>query len=352
LLFLVPAVLIASPWFLATALVNPDFVVYFFWKHHVVRFSDAFNHRQPFWFYLPTIFIMMFPASYLFPSLFNFVASRKDVNRNLRTATHGSLLLTSAWIVGFFSISESKLPTYILPALPPLCLLMGVVLDKKIFSTVSSGWQSVRESGIVQQPFLERVPQRNVRELLFFILAILLACRLFLGATYLDWWMLVAGGLALVAVSYFSLRVTKRPVVQWYCAGLMSFCFVIVGVNQLAPQLAHVRSNHAAAKLLRTEPGMEDAPVVFFGRENYGAAMTFPKDKVFFYESEEADEVCGFLEEHPNSIIISSKKPMKNLRRMLSWTIWLDRLESGRHLYQSRPNPELIAHEPADTLIR
>ncbi len=55
-------------------------------------------------------------------------------------------------------------------------------------------------------------------------------------------------------------------------------------------------------KLLRTEPGMQDAPVVFFGRENYGAAMTFPKDKVFFYESEEADEVCNFLVEHPNTI--------------------------------------------------
>lgn len=229
---------------------------------------------------------------------------------------------------------------------------MGVVLEKKIFSTVSSGWQSLRESGIVKQPFLERIPHRNVRELLFCILAILVVCRLFLGANYLDWWMLAASGLALIATAYFSFRVAKRPVVQWYCAGLISFCFVIVGVNQLAPQIAHVRSNHAAAKLLLTEPGLKDAPVVFFGRENYGAAMTLPKDKVYFYESEEADEVCVFLEEHPNSIIISSKKPMKNLRRMLSWTIWLDRLEAGRHLYQSRPNPELIAREPADTLIR
>ena len=352
LVFLAPAILIAAPWFLATALVSPDFVIYFFWKHHVVRFSDAFNHREPFWYYLPAIFIMMFPASYLFPSLIHFLGSRQDANRNLRTPAHGWLLLMSAWIVGFFSISESKLPTYILPALPPLCLLMGIVLDKKIFAAVSSGWQKLRNSGSVPQPFLEQIPKRNVRELLFIILTILIVCRLFLGANYLAWPLLAGCLFAMAAIAYFFRRMETHPKLQWYCAAWLSFCFVMVGVNLLAPQIARVRSNHAAAKLLQTESGMEDAPVVFFGRENYGAAMTFPKDKVFFYESEEADEVCEFLLENPNSILISSKDPMKNLRRMLNWTIVIDRLESARHLYQTRPNPDLIAREPNRRLMR
>ncbi len=352
MVFLAPAVLIAAPWFLATALVNPDFVIYFFWKHHVVRFSDAFNHREPFWYYLPAIFIMMFPASYLFPSLIHFVSSRHDANRNLRTPIHGWLLLMSVWVVGFFSISESKLPTYILPALPPICLLMGIVLDKKVFATASSGWQKLRDSGAVAPPFLEQIPKRNVRELLLIVLTILIVCRLFLGANYLVWPVLAGCLFALAAIAYFFRQMETRPKLQWYCAGLLSFCFVIVGVNLLAPQIGSVRSNHAAAKLLQSESGMEDAPVVFFGRENYGAAMTFPKDKVFFYESEEADEVCEFLLENPHSILISSKDPMKNLRRMLSWTIVLDRMESARHLYQSRPNPSLIAREPSNRLLR
>ena len=164
--------------------------------------------------------------------------------------------------------------------------------------------------------------------------------------------LVVADGSQFIPGCHLRLGFTRT--VQWYAAGVMSFCFVIVSVNQLTPQIAHIRSNHAAAKLLRTEPNLQNAPVVFFGRENYGAAMTLPKDQVYFYESEKADEVCEFLIEHPNSIIISSKKPMENLRRMLSWNILLDRSESARHLYQSRLNPDgqLIAEQPADTILR
>ena len=37
----------------------------------------------------------------------------------------GYLLLAGAWCVFFFSLAGSKLPTYILPAFPPLCLALG-----------------------------------------------------------------------------------------------------------------------------------------------------------------------------------------------------------------------------------
>ena len=117
----------------------------------MVRFSDAFNHREPFWYYLLGIFIFMFPASYLIPSLIKFLTSRRPENRFMRTREHGFLLLAAVWIIGFFSISESKLPTYIVPSFPLICLLMGGLLDRKLFSrqTDEAIAQQTRPDGVI-----------------------------------------------------------------------------------------------------------------------------------------------------------------------------------------------------------
>jgi hypothetical protein len=42
-----------------------------------------------------------------------------------RTADLGFLLLAGGWCVAFFSASACKLPTYVLPAFPPLALALG-----------------------------------------------------------------------------------------------------------------------------------------------------------------------------------------------------------------------------------
>ncbi|MCP4481148.1 MAG: glycosyltransferase family 39 protein, partial [Planctomycetaceae bacterium] len=169
--FSIPAFLVSAPWFIATAWIHPDFLTYFFWKHHVVRFSDAFNHREPFWYYLVGIFIFMFPASYLIPSLIKFLTSRRPENRFLRTREQGFLLLASLWIIGFFSISESKLPTYIVPSFPLICLLMGGLLDRKLFSrqTDEAIAQQTRQDGTApaKLTWLVRTGRRAPFEILF-----------------------------------------------------------------------------------------------------------------------------------------------------------------------------------------
>jgi 4-amino-4-deoxy-L-arabinose transferase-like glycosyltransferase len=162
--FALPALLIAGPWYLATILVHPEFLTYFFWKHHVVRFSAAFNHREPVWYYFVGIFIFMFPASYLIPSLTKFLTSRKPENRLLRTREHGFLFLSAVWIIGFFSISESKLPTYILPAFPFVCLLMGTMLEKKIFGAAAEASSIAHQA---KTTWLEKIRRRAPFEMGF-----------------------------------------------------------------------------------------------------------------------------------------------------------------------------------------
>jgi 4-amino-4-deoxy-L-arabinose transferase-like glycosyltransferase len=346
--FTIPFTIVAAPWFLATAIVHPEFIEYFFWKHHVVRFSDAFNHREPFWYFAPAALIMMFPASYLLPSLIKFVSSRSESNRNLRSTNHGFLLLFAAWIIGFFSLSESKLPTYILPALPPLCLLMGVLLDKKIISPVHSGW--VKSLATHRKSFLESLPQRNPIELLCLLVAIFYTVQI-VFKTDVPWPLVVSATILTAALVIVSRRPQTPRLAAWSCFGLLAFCFVIAGVNHLAPLIAESRSVHSAAQYLRSTSEFHNAPVVFFGREKHGASLTLPPNQVRFFESDEADSVCRFLEQHPSSIIVSSDKQMQNLRRMLDWTIVIETDETARHLYHTKPNPILNAKATQDPKI-
>ncbi len=119
LAFAAPVLLFTVPWFMAIAAVHDDFSSHFLWKHHVLRFVSAFNHGQPWWFYLPVVLAGMFPCSLLLPPLALFLFGRSAAERQLRSRELGFLLLAAVWIVAFFSVSSCKLPTYILPALPP-----------------------------------------------------------------------------------------------------------------------------------------------------------------------------------------------------------------------------------------
>ena len=54
---------VAAPWFVAVALRDPDFIEYFFWKHHVERFVSPFDHAKPIWYYVPEVMLAMLPEN-------------------------------------------------------------------------------------------------------------------------------------------------------------------------------------------------------------------------------------------------------------------------------------------------
>ena len=346
--FAVPAFLIAGPWYIATIIVHPEFLSYFFWKHHVVRFSAAFNHREPFWYYFVGIFVFMFPASYLIPSLTKFLTSRKPENRLQRTREHGFLFLSAVWIVGFFSISESKLPTYILPAFPFMCLLMGTLLEKKIFATAT-------ELGAIasntKATWLEKTGRRAPIEIAawFVITAIVIAAFFKTETAMVGTFVactLVLLGLVVVATHY-----RNRPNVSWTCFGVTGLFMVCLTAHGLVPSISQSRSIHLAASKLQSSTEFQDAPVVFFGRESYGAELKIESDQIKYFDETDVQSVVEFLEDHPSSIIVASKDPMKVLRRDLPWTITLEKSESARHLYTSRLNPA-VAAEKSDRKFR
>ena len=113
------------PWFLAIYLKRPEFLRHFFWEHNVVRFVSGFDHLQPVWYYVPVLLGGLLPATLFLVAFVRFLVSGEDPAAERRSAELGFWLLAGAWCVCFFSISGAKLPTYILPAFPPLTLAVG-----------------------------------------------------------------------------------------------------------------------------------------------------------------------------------------------------------------------------------
>ncbi|MGF6284187.1 lipid IV(A) 4-amino-4-deoxy-L-arabinosyltransferase [Pseudomonas silensiensis] len=119
------AVVVCLPWALAIHHQEPDFWRFFFWNEHVRRFAaENAQHARPWWFYLPLLVVSSLPWAALLPTTFVQAWQQK------RQPAIAFLLLWLLLPLGFFSLSSGKLPTYIMPCLLPLALLMGHALTE------------------------------------------------------------------------------------------------------------------------------------------------------------------------------------------------------------------------------
>ena len=131
---------IALPWYVAVQVRNPQFFREFILQHNLARFSsDLYHHRQPFWYYVPVTALALVPwtvfviAAFV-ESLRIWWAKRKSgsVAADLEVQFG---LFACCWLVvpvAFFSISQSKLPGYILPALPAGAVLLADYLRRHL----------------------------------------------------------------------------------------------------------------------------------------------------------------------------------------------------------------------------
>jgi 4-amino-4-deoxy-L-arabinose transferase-like glycosyltransferase len=119
---------VALPWFIAVSVRNPDFPLYAFWNESLKRFTTGASHRGGgVLYYIPVFLGGFFPWSlFLLLAGYNRLRRwrefRQQANRPIIF-----LLCWAAWVFVFFSLSHSKLPTYFLPAVVPLSILMGMV---------------------------------------------------------------------------------------------------------------------------------------------------------------------------------------------------------------------------------
>lgn len=121
------AIAVSLPWALAVHAQEPDYWRFFFWHEHIRRFAgDDAQHDGPWWFYLPMLVAFSLPWAALLPS------ALKQAWQTRGQANIGFLLLWLLMPMLFFSLSNGKLPTYILPCLLPLALLLGNALADRL----------------------------------------------------------------------------------------------------------------------------------------------------------------------------------------------------------------------------
>jgi 4-amino-4-deoxy-L-arabinose transferase-like glycosyltransferase len=117
--------LVAMPWYFLVWSRMPTFGSYFFLKHNLMRFLVPFDHQEPVWFYGPILLGGLLPGTLLLFVWIRYLFSSQPQAARSRTPDLGFMLLAGAWCVFFFSLAGCKLPTYILPAFPPLALAIG-----------------------------------------------------------------------------------------------------------------------------------------------------------------------------------------------------------------------------------
>jgi 4-amino-4-deoxy-L-arabinose transferase-like glycosyltransferase len=122
LIYAAAAAVVAAPWyFLCYARNGWPFIREFFIEHHLERAtSDALQHVQPWWFYIPVLLAGLFPWSPMIGYVYR-PGDARDARRLL-------LLLIAAWGLLFFSVSANKLPGYVLPLFPAIAALIGIHL--------------------------------------------------------------------------------------------------------------------------------------------------------------------------------------------------------------------------------
>jgi len=118
---------IALPWHVLAAQRNPDFLWFYFVHEHFQRYATPEADRQaPFWFFAAILALGLLPWSGVLPA-----AARLFRRGTGRLRDQPGLIFLTCWagfVFLFFSASQSKLVPYILPAIPPLAVLIALVL--------------------------------------------------------------------------------------------------------------------------------------------------------------------------------------------------------------------------------
>ena len=140
------------PWYIAVQRRNPSFFRVFLLEHNLERFAtDRYLHEQSHWYYVPIMLLALMPWTVIAMRALVEAIQQSIAEWRARRSKHHYvghtrwgdafpefLVLFALFPVVFFSLSRSKLPGYILPAIPPLTILTGDYLNRIRLKGLSS----------------------------------------------------------------------------------------------------------------------------------------------------------------------------------------------------------------------
>jgi 4-amino-4-deoxy-L-arabinose transferase-like glycosyltransferase len=185
---------LALPWYVVVEMRNQQFFREFILEHNVARFStNLYHHPEPFWYYLPVTALALVPWIVFVVTAFaesvrtwwaekpgrarlSVVPQSSPNDRGLQPLraplhTHSETAQTSepdlelqfnlfacAWLivpVVFFSLSRSKLPGYILPAVPAGAALLAEYLRRRLeYEEPVAKWLAVLHALVASAPIV------------------------------------------------------------------------------------------------------------------------------------------------------------------------------------------------------
>lgn len=118
---------IVLPWHLAAWHAHDKwFLVEYVGRQHFQRFlGHDFAHQNPVWYYIPVLLLSTFPWCGFIPIAWRRGLRAARVEKGSIDCAMAMWALWAGLVFVFFSLSISKLPNYILPALPALSILIA-----------------------------------------------------------------------------------------------------------------------------------------------------------------------------------------------------------------------------------
>jgi len=128
---------IAAPWFVVVSMRNPEFPWFFFIHEHWLRYTTTVHHRiEPWYYFVPVLAAGALPWTLvMLDACWHAWRPEPSARFQLRRF----LLIWCAFVFVFFSVSGSKMPSYVLPLFPAAALLTGWRLTSVRGTTLA--WQ-------------------------------------------------------------------------------------------------------------------------------------------------------------------------------------------------------------------
>ncbi len=141
-LAIVVALVVGAPWFVLVEAQRPGFLHTFIFEENLGRFAgkEDYHKTTPITYYLPVVLIGFMPwTGLLLPALGAWNRRNLDERGARQGRAQMFLLVWALVLVAFFSVSGTKLISYVLPAFPAFALLIGVALGR--WDILANGWK-------------------------------------------------------------------------------------------------------------------------------------------------------------------------------------------------------------------
>ncbi len=283
--------LLTLPWFVPVSLKNPEFPHFFFIHEHFERFTTHVHHRDGSWYYfIPILLLGSIPwLGMLAQSLWHGWSKAATAGAPAAAATAPArfqpkklLLIWAVFIFVFFSISDSKLPSYILPIFPALALLIACYLEQASARSVQFSAALLVLGGIAGVAYMPYIPRlTNVA----FEVPLYQAYAPWVGAAGI---LAILGGMAAICLARCR---TQWALVTLAATGFLSAQSLMLGHEPLGRYAAGVDLVPAIEAELTPQ-----TPIYAVGRYNQTLPFYLRRTMILV---EQADEMAFGLQQEP-----------------------------------------------------